>query len=108
MLRIYDNVITMMPTQRRVLDAIERRDGDLARQGRKALHSVALNLGEGSYRQGRNRRAKYHLAMGSMREVMCVTEVAVAMGYIDRVDAGLVDGMNHVMAVLVRVVKPTS
>ena len=52
MLRIYDNVIDMMPALRRVLDAIERRDGDLARQGRKALHSVALNLGEGSYSQG--------------------------------------------------------
>ena len=45
MLRIYDTVLQMMPALRRLLDAIERRDGDLARQGRKALHSVALNLG---------------------------------------------------------------
>lgn len=56
MLRIYDNVIAMMPALGRVLDAIERRDGDLARQGRKALQSVALNLGEGSYSQGANRQ----------------------------------------------------
>jgi len=59
MLRIYDNVLGVMPALRRVLDAIERRDGELARQGRKALQSVALNLGEGAYSQGRNRRALF-------------------------------------------------
>ena len=100
MLRIYTEVLTLIPQLVPVLDAIEHKDGDLARQGRRALTSVPLNIAEGSYSRGRNRAARYHSAAGSAREVLSVLETAVAFGHIPALSPALKEQLLRVVATL--------
>jgi four helix bundle protein len=100
MLRIYDVVLEVVAGVRPVVGAIERRDPDLARQMRRAVSSVALNVSEGMYSRGKNRAARYHNAMGSMRETMACIEVSVALGYVDAVDGRLRSEIDHVIGTL--------
>ncbi len=51
-----------------------------------------------------HKRERYQTALGSAREVMACTDVAKAMRYVDKVDAGTADRMNHVIATLARLV----
>ena len=51
-------------------EAIERRDGDLARQLRRAAASVALNVAEGMGNTSGHKRQRYQTALGSAREVI--------------------------------------
>ena len=102
MLRIYD--VSLSVIRRLPLGAIERRDGDLARQLRRAAASVTLNLAEGSNSQGGNRRARYFNALGSAKEVRACLDVARAFGYVDAVDAALADEVERIIATLVRLV----
>ncbi len=104
MLRIYDVILEVIWELRPVIGTIERRDADLARQMRRAAASVALNTAEGMCSQGKNRPARYHTAMGSMRETLACIEVGVALGYLEPVDAGLVDRIRKIIGTLVRLV----
>jgi four helix bundle protein len=85
-------------------DALARRDVDLARQFRKALTSGPLNVAEGSYSRGKNRVARYHNALGSVRETLSCLEVAAALGYLPEVDDELRGRFDHVIGTLVRLV----
>jgi four helix bundle protein len=89
----------MLPTVR----AIERHDGDLASQLRRAASSVVLNLAEGSGSFGRVRTQRYRTALGSARETMACLLVAERFGYVEPVPAELVAVMNRVVGTLVRV-----
>ena len=71
---------------------------------RRAMASVALNIAEGAGSQGKNKNARYFNALGSAREVGSALEVAQAFGYVDDVDAGLVDGLDQIRATLYRLV----
>ena len=102
MLRIYGEILAVIPQTVPVFAAIEQRDVDLARQGRRAMTSVPLNVSEGSTSRGRNRAARYHTAAGSAREVISVVETAVAMGYIGPIDAVLMDRWFKIGATLFR------
>ena len=86
MLKIYGVARTVVRRMRSVCAAIERHDGDLPRQARRALASVLLNMREGAYSQGRNRNARYWNAAGSMNEVLGVLDVAEDLGYVEVVD----------------------
>ena len=74
MLKIYGVARSVVRRMAPVCAAIERHDGDLARQLRRALTSVLLNMREGSHSQGRNRNARYWNAAGSLNEVLGVLE----------------------------------
>ena len=76
MLKIYDVSLSVISRLKPVIGAIERRDSDLARQLRRALASVALNIAEGSYARGRNRNALYQVALGSAKESKACLDVA--------------------------------
>jgi len=89
---------------RLVVGEIERFDSDLAKQLRRAASSVSLNLAEGSGSQGRNRNARYFYALGSAREVRACVHVAVAWGYIDNVDAKMLDEIERIVATLIRLI----
>jgi four helix bundle protein len=104
MLEIYSVVLTMITAFRPLLVQIERRDRDLGEQLRRASASVALNLSEGMGSRGANRLARYHSALGSMRESTACLEVARAFGYIGDLDAELTATMHRVTGTLVRLV----
>ncbi len=104
MLRIYDVLLEVVREVRPLVAELERRDADLARQCRRALASAPLNVAEGSYSRGKNRVARYHTALGSLREVHACLEVGAALGYLGPVDAELADRIDHVLATLVRLV----
>ena len=87
MLRIYPVLLDLVRSLGPLVKELERSDPDLARQCRRALASAPLNLAEGSYSLGKNRRARYHTALGSLREVLACLEVAAALGEKYRYDA---------------------
>lgn len=90
---------------RPLLAQIERRDRDLGRQLRRASSSVALNLAEGMYSQGQLRTARYHTALGSMRESTSCLEVARAFGYVHSLDDAVFAQINRITGTLVRLVE---
>ena len=102
MLRIYTTVLEVLTGLRGVVTEIEVHDRDLGRQLRRAATSVALNAQEASGSHGGTRRERYRSALGSAREVGACLDAAVALGYVKSVDAGLVDRLDHVRAVLAK------
>jgi four helix bundle protein len=101
MLKIFAVVLDVIRRMRTILTVIERKDRDLARQLRRCSASVALNLAEGMYSRGLNRAAKYHVALGSAREMLACLEVAEAFGYVGRLDAALAADCNRIVGSLV-------
>jgi four helix bundle protein len=104
MLRIYSVLLELVRSVAPMIKELDRRDPDLARQCRRALSSAVLNVAEGSYNRGKNRGARYHTALGSLREALACFEVAEALGYVAPVDVALRDRFDHVLGTLVRLV----
>jgi four helix bundle protein len=102
MLRIYSTILEVIRSLRPVVAAIEAHDRDLARQLRRAAASVALNTQEGSGSHGGTRRERYRNALGSARETGACLDVAMALGYVEGVDAGILDALDKVRATLVK------
>jgi four helix bundle protein len=105
MLRIYTTVVNLLQALRPIVSQLEVHDRDLARQLRRAAASIALNTSEGSGCSGGTRRERYRNALGSARETGACLDVALAFGYVDEVDAGLLDALDHIRATLFRVVR---
>ena len=103
MLKIYETVMGVIAGLRPVMREIEMHDRDLARQLRRAAASVALNVSEGSGSSGGTRRERYRNALGSARETGACLDVALALGYVEHVDARLLDALDKVRATLVKV-----
>ena len=101
-MKIYGVILEVVGGLRGVIGEIERKDPDLARQMRRAASSVALNVSEGMYSRGKNRGARYHTAMGSMRETLACVEVGVALGYVEGIDSALLNSINRIMATLTK------
>jgi four helix bundle protein len=77
----YDLSLDLIRNLRGPLEIVRRHDAALARQGRDALNSVALNLNEGSGRNGGDRQQHFAIAFGSLREVAAVLDIAAAHGW---------------------------
>jgi four helix bundle protein len=103
MLRIYPVILEMLRELRPVLAALERRDGDLARQLRRAASSVALNVGEGMGSRAGHRTERYGSALGSARETLACLDVAQALHGVAASQA-LRRHLDHVVGTLVRLV----
>jgi four helix bundle protein len=104
MLRVYDTMISALTMLRPVIEQIERGDRDLGNQPRRCASSVALNMAEASGSRGGNRTVRYRSALGSARETMACLDVAVALGYVESVDAQLRERLESVRRVLTSVV----
>jgi four helix bundle protein len=68
MLRIHEAAIEVVRDVMPLLEVIERRDPDLARQGRRAATSTPLNIAEGGDQAGKRRGLHYRIALGSARD----------------------------------------
>ena len=68
------------------LAKVAKGDADLARQLRRAVASVPLNLAEGSLRAGKDRMHHYRIAAGSAEEAMSALALGVAWGHIEVAD----------------------
>jgi four helix bundle protein len=102
MLRIYTVILEVLRELKPVVVEIEGHDRDLARQLRRAATSIALNCSEGSGSHGGTRRERYRNALGSARETGACLDAALALGYIEAIDASLLDRLDHIRAVLVK------
>ena len=66
-----------------IAGVLRSHDRDLEKQLRKAASSIALNLGEGRKRTGRDRLHFWRIASGSAEETRVCLLVAVAWGYLE-------------------------
>ena len=105
MLKIYDDSLAMLESLSSEIAAIERHDSDLARQLRRAAASITLNIAEGSYARGRNRKALYSVALGSAKEVRACLDVAKAFRYLAAVDESIAARLNVICGVLYRLTR---
>src|ERR1700731_4114586 len=102
MLHIYSVIIEVLRALRPIVTQIEVHDRDLARQLRRAASSVALNVSEGSGSNGGTRRERYRNALGSARETGACLDVSLALGYVEEIDADLLDSLDRVRATLAK------
>jgi four helix bundle protein len=80
--QLLEQILHIIALSRPRVEAIGRRDRDLASQLRRALSSVALNLSEGFGTQAGNARLRFESAQGSLYEAQAALRVAVAWGFI--------------------------
>lgn len=65
-----------------LVEAIAKRDRELASQIRRAASSIALNIAEGFGNEAGNSRVRFESARGSLYEVAAALRVAVAWRYV--------------------------
>jgi four helix bundle protein len=94
----YDLAIDLVRRLREPLATLKRHDADLARQARRALASVPLNISEGSGRDGGDRLHLFRVALGSLRELGAALDVAAAFGWLP--DAPLAAERDRLCGVL--------
>lgn len=66
---------------------------------------MALNIGEGLGTQGGNRELRFRTALGSAREVQACLDVAGAWGYLGKADIEARASVDHVAAMLFKLVR---
>jgi four helix bundle protein len=79
---LLDSVLQLVELARPLVEAVAKRDRDLASQVRRALNSLALNVAEGVGNCGGNSRLRFQSALGSLYEARAGLRVAAAWGYI--------------------------
>ncbi len=102
MLKIHEVAIALVVDVIPLLEMIERKDPDLARQARRAVTSVPLNIAEGSDQVGKRRNLHYRIALGSARETWSALRVAAAAAYIGKPSDKLQNEFDHVIGALHR------
>ena len=75
--------LELMGAVRPAIEAVAKRDRNLADQMRRAASSVPLNIAEGRRRTGRDRQHSYRIAAGSADELRSALQVAERWGYVD-------------------------
>jgi four helix bundle protein len=106
MLRIYSDMLDWLEELGGLIDRIASRDPDLARQLRRASRSVVLNTAEAMDARGRNKSAKYTIALSEMRESCAALEVSVRLRYIEPLEAGFADRSQKIIGTLYRLAHP--
>ena len=79
---LLDSALGVVSLARPLVEAIGRRDRDLASQVRRALNGVALNVAEGVGCAGGNSRLRFQSALGSLYEARAGLRLGVAWGYV--------------------------
>jgi four helix bundle protein len=86
-------------------EKIARFDRDLARQQKRSSVSVVLNVAKASGNGGGRRRQAYEIALGEARETRAALHAAQAIGYLPEIGPELLDGLDRVIATLVKLVR---
>ncbi len=102
MLRVHETAVGLVREVMPLLREIEREDPDLARQMRRALMSVPLNIAEGSDQSGKRRGQHYRIALGSARETWSALRVAEAAGYVGKPSDEVKNAFDTVIGTLYR------
>ena len=100
-MRIYRIALELVASVVKLSRKVQRHDPDLARQMRRSVVSVPLNMQEGLYSRGGNRTARLHDAMGSAKETMAALDASVAAEYLTPEE--VVDDLeriDHIVATL--------
>jgi four helix bundle protein len=84
---ILNHTFQVIQLVRPVVEAVARRDRDLASQIRRAMSGVGLNLAEGFGTAAGNARLRFETARGSLYEAQAGIGVAVAWGFVSQEDA---------------------
>ncbi|HEU0030556.1 MAG TPA: four helix bundle protein [Kofleriaceae bacterium] len=79
----YDRSLELLHLIAALLKKLAKRDADLAKQLRRAAHSVPLNIVEANRRTGQDRAHLFRVALGSAAEVGGCLDVAVALAYVE-------------------------
>ncbi len=85
--QLLDQTLYAIELARPLVEAVQRRDRDLASQVRRALSSVALNIAEGFGTAAGNARLRFETARGSLYEAQAGLRVAIAWGHIGAPEA---------------------
>jgi len=104
MLDIYGVCLDVAEDAMRTSRKIAAHSAVLADQLERAGTSVVLNVSEGAYSKGGNRRSRYQTAMGSASEVRTIFELSERFGWITREDARHAK-LSRIIGTLVRVLK---
>jgi len=78
---ILEHALQIATLSRSLVEAIQRKDRDLASQVRRAVSSIALNLAESQGNAGGNSRVRLETALGSLYEAQAGIRLAIAWGY---------------------------
>ena len=78
-----DVSLQLIGSLREPVARLATHDSSLADQVRRAASSVALNLGEGRKRAGKDRKHCWRIAAGSAEEVRTALLVAGGWGYLE-------------------------
>ena len=101
-----DLSLDMISSLRPLLSSLRRHDSNLADQVQRAATSVALNLGEGQRRHGKDQGRFFRIASGSAEEVRVALRVAEAFGFVEPERfADTVDKIDHIVAILHKISK---
>src|SRR5690349_11660952 len=79
----YDRSLDLIRALAPLAHKLATYDATLTKQMRDAASSITQNLAEGSGRRGKDRKAHFRYAHGSVEEVIAVLDLAVAWGYVD-------------------------
>jgi len=94
---VVEHAISLVELSRPLVEAVQRRDRDLASQLRRAISSISLNLAEGLGNGPGNARLRFQTALGSLREAQAGIRVAVGWGYVTRAAAESTLQSMHVL-----------
>ena len=98
-LRILDTAIEVVRSMRTTVNVVAQHDADLARQLRRALTSIPLNIAEGEGRKNGHGRQRFETAMASANEVHACLRTADALGYVE-VDDAMLDALDKIARTL--------
>ena len=92
---ILEHALEIATLARPLVEAIQRKDRDLASQVRRAVSSIALNSAEAQGNAGGNTRLRLESALGSLYEAQTGIRLAIAWGYFSRTAANEVLASLH-------------
>ena len=96
-----DLAVSIISQLRRIVPIIRRNDRKAAEQMDEASTSIALNLGEGNRRQGRDKKYLFTVASGSAEEVRTALLVSIAKGNLtEKGVEKVLDDIDHLQAIL--------